>query len=146
MSQVITYENIVSDIKSFFNSHLDVNTFVHIQEYDYQAKYNLYPAVILTPQPSNINGTEIVLRFNLFSFDILKQDKTNTLDVYNDTLNTIKDFVSYFSNRDEWSIETDSQITPFEEKLDDFLGGWMLTFGVKIPFSKSVCDLPLSSI
>lgn len=141
------YQQIVSEIGDFFDRHLDVNTFVHIQEYDFQAKYNLYPAVILTPQPSNINGNEIVLRFNLFFFDILKQDKSNTIDVYNDCLNTAKDFVSYFSNRnpDDWSIENDAQITPFEEALDDYLGGWMLSFGVVIPFSKSVCDLPLSN-
>lgn len=142
---MITYNNIVSEIRTFFERHLQVNQFVHLTEWDEEAKENLYTTALLVPQTSNVNGNSLELNFNLFIVDLLNSDRSNQKDIFADTLSIVQDFIAYFSNSDfDWEIMDNSSLTPITEKpFDDVLSGWMLNFTVSIPFSKSICELPL---
>lgn len=144
----VTYNQIIADIKDFFNRHLQVNLFVDMQYYDFNANgQNLYPATILVPQLSNISNTQMNLNFNMFFADLLNSDRTNTREVYSDMLDVARDFLSYFQDYEDsrdWCIQNDSTIQPFEEKFDDaIVAGWVLNFTVELPFSKSICDIPM---
>lgn len=142
----ITYNTIVRDIRDFFNRHLQVHQFLHLTQWDEEAKENLYVTALLVPQQSNINNTQIDLNFNLFVVDLLNSDRSNQRDVFDDTLGIIQDFISYFSNNGclDWDISNNATVQPVTEKfVDDVISGWVLNFYVTIPFSKSVCDLPL---
>ena len=143
-----TYNSIVRDIKDFFDRHLQVNQFLHLTQWDEEAKENVYTTALLVPQQSNINNTQIDLVFNLFIVDLLNSDRSNQRDVFDDTLSIVQDFVAYFSDNNciDWNIENNATVQPITEKpFDDVLSGWMLTFTVNIPFSKSICDLPLEN-
>lgn len=146
-----TYNTIISDIKNFFDHHLQVNLFVDMQYYDFNAGgQNLYPATILVPQLSNINASQINLNFNLFFSDLLNSDRSNTREVYSDMLDVARDFVSYFQTYDddrEWCIADDATVQPFEEQFDDaIVAGWVLNFTVEVGFSKNICDIPLNEL
>lgn len=143
-----TYNTIISDIKGFFDRHLQVNLFCDMQYYDFNAGgQNVYPATILVPQLSNIAGYQINLNFNLFFADLLNSDRSNTREVYSDMLDVARDFLSWFqtyTDEREWCIADDATVQPFEEKFDDaIVAGWVLNFTVEIGFAKSVCDIPL---
>lgn len=145
---MVTYNTVVSDIKSFFDRHLQVKQFLNITTWDEQTLENVYVTVILVPQASNVNGTQLNLNFNLFVADILNFDKSNQKDVYSDTLDICKDFIAYFSNNGcvDWEIDENPTLTPFNEKpFDDILSGWILNFTVQIPFYRNSCDIPLEN-
>lgn len=145
---MITYNNIVSDIKNFFDHHLQVSQFLHLQTWDVEARENTYVTVILVPQMSTVNGSQLNLNFNLFVADILNSDETNQRDVYSDTLDICRDFLAYFQGNPciEWEIGEDTTITPFNEKpFDDILSGWILNFTVQMPFDRNQCDIPLDA-
>jgi hypothetical protein len=143
-----TYTDILREIRSFFERHLLVNSFVDGQVYDFQAKENIYSAVVLVPTNSTIQNTQLDLSFDLYFIDRITEDGSNTRDVYNDELQICQDFVSYFSNRNgKWNLAPDNiTIEPFEQKFDDIVAGWRLSVSVLLPFFKNVCDIPLNDI
>lgn len=143
-----TYTDILSDIRQFFDRHLMVNSFCDGQIYDFNAKENIYSAVVLVPTTSNIVNSQLNLAFDLYFVDRIVEDGSNTRDVYNDELQIAQDFISYFSQRTgRWNIQPDTiSLEPFEQKFDDIVGGWRLSITVLIPFYRNVCDIPLNDI
>lgn len=145
---MVTYNSIVRDIRNFFQHHLQVHQFLHLTQWDEESRENLYVTALLVPQQSNINNTQIDLNFNLFIVDLLNSDRSNQRDVFDDTLSIVQDFVAYFSDNGciDWDMNQNATVQPITEKpFDDVLSGWVLNFTVSIPFSKSVCDLPLDT-
>ena len=143
-----TYTDIQKEIRGFFNRHLMVNSFIASQTYDFQAKDNIYSAVVFVPTISTIQGRQLNLGFDIYFVDRITEDGSNTADVYNDELTVAMDFVSYFSGRSgKWNLQ-DGNITiePFEQKFDDILAGWRLSVSVLLPFYKNVCDIPLNDV
>ena len=140
----IHYTDIVKDIQAFFNNHIQVNQFLNISEADFNANKNVFPAVILVPQPSTFYRNQLNLSFNLVVCDILTESRDNTKDVYSDTLDIIRDFLAEFTDNPEldWGIDENETITPFEEKYDDILAGWVLNFNVLVPISLNQCEVP----
>ena len=148
MKKNITYTDVLEEIRDFFDRHQLVNSYVDGQLYDFQAKENIYSAVVLVPTTSNIMNTQLNLSFDLYFVDRIVEDGTNTKDVYNDELQIALDFISYFSNRNaKWNLQPDSiSLEPFEQKFDDIVAGWRLSVSVLIPFRKNVCEIPLSDV
>ena len=143
-----TYTDILKEIRVFFNRHQLVNSFVDGQMYDFQAKENIYSAVVLVPTASTIQSTQLNLSFDLYFVDRITEDGSNTRDVYNDELTVAQDFISYFSNRpNKWNLSPENiSIEPFEQKFDDILAGWRLSVSVLLPFFKNVCEIPLNDV
>lgn len=140
-----TFTDIQNEIREFFDRHLMVNSFIASQTYDFQAKDNIYSAVVFVPTISTIQGRQLNLGFDIYFVDRITEDGSNTRDVYNDELQIANDFITYFSNRNgKWNLQPDSiTLEPFEQKFDDILAGWRLSVSVQLPFYKNVCDIPL---
>lgn len=142
---MITFNNIVDDFKTFCTNHLQINTFYSGETWNFQTMTNVYPAVIMLPQPSSIDRGRIVLTFNLFIMDILNKDNSNLDEIYSDTLLIMTDMISYFRNNEDegYSLTDDTvSVEPFNESFDDNLAGWMATLNIEIPYSGSICNLP----
>lgn len=139
----IRYKDIINAFETFLLQHPSVSTVIDEQQYDFQASENLYPAVVIIPTLSTGTSATIVLNFSIFFCDVLIADKSNTRDVYTETLEIAKDFIAYFTNANkyDWSLQPDFTLTPFEEQLDDFLGGFELDCAVEMPFSHDYCGL-----
>lgn len=142
------YRDIVSAFKSFLTQHRNVQKVIDSQNYDFQAQENEYPAVVIVPGTSTTNIGTVQMQFSIFFCDVLLADKVNCRDVYNDMLETAKDFISYFTGDPDtsWGLLPDCTLIPFEEHLDDSLAGWQLDCTVELPFSHGICDIPLDSI
>lgn len=143
---MITYNNIVSAIKDFFDRHLQVKQFMCLDNYDEEALENVYVTALLVPQQSAINGSQMTLNFNLFVVDLLNSDGSNKKDVYSDTLEIIRDFIAYFTGSPciDFTIGESTTVSPINEKfVDDIVCGWVLTFGVDLQFSLDSCNIPL---
>lgn len=143
---MITYNNIVSAIKDFFDRHLQVKQFLCLDNYDEEALENVYVTALLVPQQSTINGSQMTLNFNLFIVDLLNSDGSNKKDVYSDTLEIIRDFIAYFTGSPciDFTIGESTTVSPINEKfVDDIVCGWVLTFGVDLQFSLDSCNIPL---
>lgn len=139
------YTEILHEIRHFFERHLMVNEFVAGKMYDFQARENIYSAVVLAPSISSVNGTQLQLSFDIYFIDRLTEDESNANDVFGDELQIALDFISYFTNRSgKWNISPDNlQIEPFQQRYVDIVAGWLLSCSVSIPFYRNVCEIPM---
>lgn len=139
------YTEILHEIRHFFERHLMVNEFVAGKMYDFQARENIYSAVVLAPSISSVNGTQLQLSFDIYFIDRLTEDESNANDVFGDELQIALDFISYFTNRSgKWNISPDNlQIEPFQQRYVDIVAGWLLSCSVSIPFYRDVCEIPM---
>lgn len=139
-----TYQEIVAEIAAFFNAHQGVGSFVNAQTYDAQTMQNTYICVILVPQTSEIGDGALSLRFVAYVCELLNENKSNATTAYNDTLAIATDFVAEFSDGGcrEWEIEQPVSLEPFEEKFDDNVCGWGITFTCAVPFYGDSCGIP----
>lgn len=144
-----TFNQILTAFENFCTTHKQVNTFFSGKTWNFQAVTNVYPAVIMLPQPSSIQKGKVVLTFNIFIADILNKDRSNLDEIFSDTLQIATDIVAYFQDENDtvgnsfMLDESSVSIEPFEEAFDDVLAGWMMTVSLEIPFSGSLCGLPM---
>lgn len=143
---MVKYTQIIDAFKQFCTKHQQINTFYSGQEWDFQTENNMYPALVLLPQPSVMSNGAITLTFNLFVADIMHKELiASTDDIYSDTLLILQDVIAYFTDNEDYdfNIVDDVNIEPFEEKLDDILCGWSAAINIKFRFGGSNCNLPM---
>ena len=144
-------------IKTFQMGTLDnVDTF----------KQTLFPLCYLVPGTAiiPINGAT-TFNFSLIVMDRVNDvsnegevDKYSTIewnyrgidnlnDVWNDTLSTLNDIISFIQRNAEsnaYNIYDEITCTPFKDRFDNTLAGWAAEMVVVMPNDKPACEITLS--
>lgn len=143
---VKTFKNILNDIEVFSKNHLQINSFGWGNPNNISTKEHDFVLLWLTPVSCIIEGGLMVLRFNMYVMDVVKQDFSNLKDVMNDTLLIGNDVISKFwSNEEtyEWSLnEKNVRSEPFEAKFDDYCAGWIFSIDIEIENRLNNCIIP----
>jgi len=85
-------------------------------------------------------------RFNTITKDY--RGYSNVVDVWNSTLLTINDVVSYvYRNPDayQYNVIGSSLCTPFEERFSNLLAGWAIDMNVAVGNPNDMCVIDLSA-
>ena len=84
------------------------------------------------------------VRLKLYMMDLVKKGNENRLDVHSDTYQNLLDIKAYIWK--DFSIEIlpakESNITPYWEKFDDEVAGWVLDLDLDLDNFNNVCDIP----
>jgi len=143
---VRTFKNIISDIEDFCSSHAQIHDFGWGQLSNITTKDHDFTMVWLQPTGTRIDGHLIVMEMDMYVFDLLKQDKSNLLDVMNDTLLIGNDVVSKFWDDEEtyeWTLNEEGVTSePFEARFDDYIGGWVFGIEIEIENRMNLCAVP----
>ena len=144
---ITTLNTILKQFEIFASNHKQINTFYSGESWDFQANTNVYPAMIVAPDPATIARGSVSISFRVLILDICPRDSNNNEEILSDTLQIVGDFFSYFrDNEDEFGfIIADEEITadPVEEEFDDIVAGWFFTTTVEFPFIASNCNIPI---
>lgn len=73
---------------------------------------------------------------------------SNVMDVYNSTLLTINDVISYiYRNPDayQYNVIGSSLCTPFEERFQNLLAGWAVDMNIAVGNPNDMCVIDLSA-
>lgn len=151
----ITYNNIIKQLKAFFDSHLQVNDFKNgdLWEAIESNSFNdaLYPLAFLVDNGGNTSQGKVGLTFDLLCMDLVDKDEANENEVKSDTLRILLDAVAYLEQlRDgNWynvQVEKQSALSSFTEKFQDELTGWKITITLSQPFSYNACQIPYNGV
>jgi len=148
MSDYITFKDVVNSFRDFASEHEQINDFGFGDISDINVGEHLYPMIWLNPVNSDKNGVHTTLRFDMYVLDIIEQDKTNLLDVMNDTLIIGNDCVSNFWMDSEELLgfelnEEAVSLTPFEGKFDSLLGSWIFNIEIDMKITLNKCAIPV---
>ena len=142
---MVTHNQIIKAFETFCTNHKQINSFYSDQTWNFEAKNNTYPAVIMLPIPSTIQPGMVTLSYIVFITDQLNTNRENLDDIYSDTLLIMQDLISYFNDNDiyDFSISDNPiSIEPFEEQLDDILCGWRAYINIELPYTLNTCNIP----
>jgi uncharacterized delta-60 repeat protein len=141
-------------IQSFGFGKMDEFTYwneMRLKEYNTHYNSPYYPYFFVVPQDVIQKFGFMEYKFSFIVSDIIQRDLANQVDVLSDTLQIMDDILGQFrlsvyeslGNFNElYYLNTPITCTPFLEKYDDLLGGWVaeVTIGVKTPLDR--CDAP----
>lgn len=141
-----TFKNIINDFSDFCDAHKQLAEFKWGLLNEITTKDHKFPMLWLQPTGTQIDGHLIILKYDMYVFDLLKQDKSNLVDVMNDTLLIGNDVVSKFwdnSSLYEWTLNEEGIVgEPFEAKFDDYCGGWTFSIEVELENRLNSCAIP----
>ena len=72
---------------------------------------------------------------------------TNLNDVWNDTLSTLNDVISFIQRNEEsnaYQIYDEITCTPFKDRFDNLLAGWAAEINIVVPNDKPACEITLN--
>lgn len=115
-----------------------------------QAPY--YPSMWVVPQAARTDGKETTYEFLILISDIANvKNFDNYLDTYSDTLDILKDVIAqlkYATGMEcycDLDIDYPIEMTPFEERYDDFLNGWSANIRLRVPDAINRCIAPYAT-
>lgn len=162
-----SFYKITDFIASVANGHPHIKTFQMGALGDVDTfKATMFPLCYLVPNQATINVySSTVLNFTLLVIDRVENtnnegeiDKYSTLqwdyrnltninDVWNDTLSTLNDIISFVQRNSEsnaYQIYDDVDCIPFQDRFDNLLAGWGAEINLVIPNNKPACEITLN--
>lgn len=140
------FKDIINAFQTFTNIHYQTYEFGWGNVDDIQTVERKFPLIWVQPIPSNNNGRQLNLKFEVYVIDQLLQDKTNNLDVMNNTLLIGNDFIVRFFDSEAsnsfYLDEDNVNITPFSAQFDHYCGGWIFEFTIVVHNSLNYCEIP----
>ena len=143
---LVNYKQVISDLESIANSHLQINSFGYGDlkqltmdiETEKEPKYT---KMYVIPSDTFLNQNELVYNFQIIIADKLKQDYSNQRELMSDTLEICKDIFTrlYLS---PYQATWNATINPFLENYETILGGWTMDLTITQPFDYNRCELP----
>lgn len=142
----------ITTFNNFANAHHQINSFGVGELWELTEKNGdrIYPIMWTVIDPSSVNENELVENYTFVFADLVRPDESNEQDVLSDQKQSALDFISFLrfssSVSDDVVLVKTSSMTPFTEKFEDNLAGWIVTIQLKQSFFYNYCDAPVSGL
>ena len=157
MSNIVTYNNIISVLEDVATRHYQINNFGYGNDWEIGTQTLKYPLLWVKPinatmtRGNNENFATFNVSMNLKVIDLVNKDESNENDVISDTLEILKDIITEFTqhpyyNDSSFNIIDDLTINPLDEVTDEECTGWEVDINMRTPFISSFCGIPVSEI
>lgn len=138
-------------LMNFFQNHLQINTVLFGNQYDFNANENIvYPVANIRFLDSSTNGTSIIDRFEFVIADLQDdEDDDSEFEIINDVTQIAYDLVNYL-NKEEFAflfqVSTVTTINNFSERNTDITAG--VTFAVNLTQQRIInpCNVPVTDV
>lgn len=144
-----SYEYVLNEFKKFGTLHEQINSygFGDIEQLtnDIITKQEpKYPRMYVLPDSTHFQVGHIHLGWKVFFVDKLNNDLSNQQDVLSDQLEIVKDFFAklYLS---DFEAGWEATVSPYYEKTETILSGWIIDFHFIQKFDYNRCVLPETS-
>ena len=148
------YYNIIDTLKTTLEAEPFVNTVSYGDIYDIDlAKQTIFPLSHIMINQATISAPTTTFNVTVMVMDIVDDPKTeetspflgnsNEQDILNTQLNVASRLVSKLMRGDLFSdlyqLEGTATCEPFNERFENSLTGWAVTFDVVVPTDMTVC-------
>ena len=139
-------------IQSFGFGKMDEFTYwneMRLKEYNTHYNSPYYPYFFVVPNDVIQKFGFMEYKFTFIVSDIIQRDLANQVDVLSDTLQIMDDILGQFrlsvtqslGNFNQlYYLDTPITCTPFLEKYDDLLGGWVAVVTIQVESPLDRCD------
>lgn len=135
-------------LTAFFGSHLQINTTLFGNDYDFNGNENItYPVANIRYLDSSTNNTSIIDRFEFTIADLQNREDDNAeFEIVNDTTLIAYDLINYLNDERfafQFQVSNVTTINPFSEKNTDITAG--VNFAVNFTQQRIInpCNVPV---
>ena len=145
----ITYTTLIQIIESFASEHLEVRRFkadFAEQITNFGTEDTGYPILYCGPNSAAFNSESSSdysqFTLNLYSFDLIIDDRKNINTILNTTSLILNDLHKYFKDGEIEGVTliNASQLQPLNNSLLDFAAGWQMSLTLEVD-TYSVCSI-----
>lgn len=147
-----TLNTIVKIQEDFATDHLQINDFVFDQAYSYETKPNLkYPLLWSDLEESPLDETtnsavwSDSFVFNIACVDLVREDRSNELEVLSDCKLMLNDFITHlrYGDFDERiKVEITVSMKPVRMSGSDLTSGWSCQLKIGFITDPDLCGIP----
>jgi hypothetical protein len=153
---------LIRSLKSIAEKHRQINSFGIGSLYDVTFRKLLYGGMpdknTTTSQPtyplmwfnvidSSIQGRASYISFQVILADLVTDGDKNDFEIYSDLQLVAQDVVALLYKdtvKDkEFSLDESVTMTPFADRFEDSLNGWVLNMRIKIAYGYENCSVPV---
>jgi hypothetical protein len=153
---------LIKSLKSIAEKHRQINSFGIGSLYDVTFRKLLYGGMpdksTITSQPtyplmwfnvvdSSIQGRASYISFQVILADLVTDGEKNDFEIYSDLQLVAQDVVALLYKdtvKDkEFSLDESVTMTPFADRFEDSLNGWVLNMRIKIAYGYENCSVPV---
>ena len=162
MKTKYSINRLIRSLKSIAEKHRQINSFGTGSLYDVTFRKLLYGGMpdknTTTSQPtyplmwfnvvdSSIQGRATYISFQLILADLVTDGEKNDFEIYSDLQLVAQDVVALLYKdtvKDkEFSLDESVTMTPFADRFEDSLNGWVLNMRIKIAYGYENCSVPI---
>ena len=102
-------------------------------------------SLIVMDRVNDVANEGLVDKYSTIEWDYRGIDNLN--DVWNDTLSTLNDVISFIQRNEEsnaYNIYDEITCVPFKDRFDNTLAGWSAEMVITMPNDKPACEITLS--
>jgi len=148
------YYNIIDTLKNTLEAEPFVNTVSYGNIYDIDlAKQTIFPLSHIMVNQATISAPTTTFNVTIMCMDIVDEPKkedtsvflgnSNEQDILNTQLNVASRIVSKLMRGDLFSdlyqVEDTASCEPFNERFENSLTGWAVTFDIIVPTDMTIC-------
>jgi hypothetical protein len=153
---------LIRSLKNIAEKHRQINSFGIGSLYDVTFRKLLYGGMpdksTTTSQPtyplmwfnvvdSSIQGRASYISFQVILADLVTDGEKNDFEIYSDLQLVAQDVVALLYKdtvKDkEFSLDESVTMTPFADRFEDSLNGWVLNMRIKIAYGYENCSVPV---
>lgn len=162
MKTKYSINRLIRSLKSIAEKHRQINSFGIGSLYDVTFRKLLYGGMpdksTITSQPtyplmwfnvvdSSIQGRASYISFQVILADLVTDGDKNDFEIYSDLQLVAQDVVALLYKdtvKDkEFSLDESVTMTPFADRFEDSLNGWVLNMRIKIAYGYENCSVPV---
>jgi len=152
-------------LKSIAERHRQINSFGTGNLYDVTFRKLLYGGMpdttTVTSQPtyplmwfnvtdSSIQGMSSLISFQLMLADLVTDGEKNDFEIYSDLQLVAQDVVALIFKEQtvnkEFKLDESISMTPFADRFEDSLNGWVINLRIKVAYGFENCSVPVNDI
>ena len=162
MKTKYSINRLIRSLKSIAEKHRQINSFGIGSLYDVTFRKLLYGGMpdksTTTSQPtyplmwfnvidSSIQGRASYISFQVILADLVTDGDKNDFEIYSDLQLVAQDVVALLYKDTvkykEFSLDESVTMTPFADRFEDSLNGWVLNMRIKIAYGYENCSVPV---
>ena len=162
MKTKYSINRLIRSLKSIAEKHRQINSFGIGSLYDVTFRKLLYGGMpdknTTTSQPtyplmwfnvvdSSIQGRASYISFQVILADLVTDGDKNDFEIYSDLQLVAQDVVALLYKdtvKDkEFSLDESVTMTPFADRFEDSLNGWVLNMRIKVAYGYENCSVPV---
>jgi hypothetical protein len=140
----------ISLFETFATDHKQINDFGNGDLWELTEKETprTYPLMWVQVGDTSIDGNTQIDNYTVLFCDQTHSDESDENEVLSDQKSIALDFLAWLKFDDSINVYNNviytSSLSPFTERFEDTLSGWVMTVQIKQPMQYNSCDIPIN--